>query len=208
MISGEKGCIVSANTRKCLLAVVVLLVFSVPFCLNAQAISETFTNQHAAEIICINADSYSDPAPTVKDILGDAVPYETLTHLTGCQMLLRAFGPLSDVQEGGVRDLVKYRSCAFTDVPEEGKAAVDNLTNAGLYIPLDDTKFGPYEDMTKQELCLLIDRIDRARGAAWTHSPTICAIPRRAASRHPAPTRTSCRASARGAACACRSATG
>ena len=146
----------STNTRKCLLIVALLLV---TFCLGAQSISETFTNRHAAQIICINADAYSDPAPTVEDILGDAVPYETLTNLAGCQMLLRAFGPLPDVQEGGVRDLVKYRSCAFTDVPEEGKAAVENLTNAGLYIPLDNTKFGPYEEMTKHELCLLIDRI-------------------------------------------------
>ena len=146
----------STNTRKCLLIVALLLV---TFCLCAQSISETFTNRHAAEIICINADAYSDPAPTVEDILGDEKPYETLTNLAGCQMLLRAFGPLPDVQEGGVRDLVKYRSCAFTDVPEEGKAAVENLTNAGLYIPLDNTKFGPYEEMTKHELCLLIDRI-------------------------------------------------
>ena len=146
----------STNTRRCLLIVALLLV---SFCLGAQSISETFTNRHAAEIICINADAYSDPAPTVEDILGDAVHYETLTNLAGCQMLLRAFGPLPDVQEGGARDLVKYRSCAFTDVPEEGKAAVENLTNAGLYIPLDNTKFGPYEEMTKQELCLLIDRI-------------------------------------------------
>lgn len=146
----------STNTRRCLLIVALLLV---SFCLCAQSISETFTNRHAAEIICINADAYSDPAPTVKDILGNEKPYETLTRLAGCQMLLRAFGPLPDVQEGGARDLVKYRSCAFTDVPEEGKAAVENLTNAGLYIPLDNTKFGPYEEMTKQELCLLIDRI-------------------------------------------------
>lgn len=145
----------STNTRKYLLIVALLLV---SFCLGAQSISETFTNRHAAQIICINADAYSDPAPTVKDILGKEKPYETLTRLAGCQMLLRAFGPLPDVQEG-VRYLVKYRSCAFTDVPEEGKAAVENLTNAGLYIPLDNTKFGPYEEMTKQELCLLIDRI-------------------------------------------------
>ena len=158
MISGVKGCTVLVNTRKCLMAIVVLLVFSVPFCLNAQAISETFTNNHAAEIICINADAYSVPAPTVEYILGDALPYETLTRLTGCQMLLRAFGPLPDVQEG-VRNFVKYRDCAFTDVPEEGKAAVENLTNAGLYIPADNTKFGPYEYMTEQELYLLIDRI-------------------------------------------------
>ena len=145
----------STNTRKSLLIVALLLV---SFCLGAQSISETFTNKHAAEIICINADAYSDPAPTVEDILGDALPYETLTNLAGCQMLLRAFGPLPDVQEG-VRYLVKYRDCAFTDVPEEGKAAVDNLTNAGLYIPRDNTKFGPYEEMTEKELRLLIDRI-------------------------------------------------
>ena len=73
-------------------------------------------------------------------------------------MLLRAFGPLPDVQEG-VRYLIKYRDCAFTDVPEEGRAAVENLTNAGLYIPENNEIFGPDESMMQADLAVLIDRI-------------------------------------------------
>ena len=125
---------------------------------SASASEAVFTCGAAAEMLCIHADAYRSPALTAEEILGDENPDAPLTRMTGCEMLLRAFGPLPDVQEG-VRYLIKYRDYAFTDVPEEGRAAVENLTNAGLYIPEDNVVFGPDEPMTEHELWLLTDRI-------------------------------------------------
>ena len=139
----------------------ILLIFALtilPFCLGAQGLKEAYNCGQAAQMLQINADAYSTPAPTVEDILAGVSPYMPLTRMEGCKMLLRAFGPLPDVQEG-VRYVVKYRDCAFTDVPEDGREAVENLTNAGIYIPEDNTKFGPNQLMTEQELALLVDRI-------------------------------------------------
>ena len=136
----------------------VILVALVPFCLGAAGLKEAYNCGQAAQLLQINADAYHTPAPTVEEILGGLSPYAPLTHMEGCEMILRAFGPLPDVQEG-VRYLIKYRDCAFTDVPQEGKEAVDNLVNAGLYIPEDNTVFGPNQLMTEEELAVLIDRI-------------------------------------------------
>ena len=138
-----------------------LLIFALiflPFCLYAAGLKEAYNCGQAAQMLQINADAYHDPAPTVEDILAGVSPYMPLTRMEGCKMLLRAFGPLPDVQEG-IRYLIKYRNCAFTDVPEDGREAVENLTNAGIYIPEDNTKFGPNQLMTEQELALLVDRI-------------------------------------------------
>ena len=139
-------------------ALLILVLIILPFCLYAAGLKEAYNCGQAAQMLQINADAYHDPAPTVEDILAGVSPYMPLTRMEGCKMLLRAFGPLPDVQEG-VRYLVKYRDCKFTDVPEDGKEAVENLTNAGLYIPEDDTKFGPNELMTESELAVLVDRI-------------------------------------------------
>jgi predicted metalloendopeptidase len=144
-----------AKHKKTLL---ILALIFLPFCLYAAGLKEAYNCGQAAQMLQINADAYHNPAPTVEDILAGVSPYMPLTRMEGCKMLLRAFGPLPDVQEG-IRYLVKYRDCAFTDVPEEGKEAVENLTNAGLYIPEDDTKFGPNELMTESELAVLVDRI-------------------------------------------------
>lgn len=138
-----------------LLAVLILIVFV--SCATATA-EKPYTCEEAAIMLCVNADAYSDPAPTVRDILGPLSPNAPLTRIEGCRMLLRAFGPLPDVQEG-VRYIVKYRDCAFEDIPEDGKEAVENLTNAGLYIPENNTVFGPDELMTEDELAFLVDRI-------------------------------------------------
>ena len=135
-----------------------LVLVCVPFCLGAAGLGEAYNCGQAAEYLCINADAYSDPAPDADYILEGTDPYTPLTRLKGCQMILRAFGPLPDV-ETGVRYYAKYRDCAFTDVPEEGKTAVENLTNAGLYVPKDNTVFGPYQLMTEGELAVLVDRI-------------------------------------------------
>ena len=142
--------------QKKLLLIFILTLL--PFCLYAAGLKEAYNCGQAAEMLQINADAYHNPAPTVEDILAGVSPYMPLTRMEGCKMLLRAFGPLPDVQEG-VRYLVKYRDCAFTDVPEEGREAVENLTNAGLYIPEDNTKFGPNQLMTESELAVLVDRI-------------------------------------------------
>ena len=147
-----------SNTGKALRLVLVFLFFLILFCLSAAGIAETYKCGEAAEMLRTNADAYRDPVPTVEEILGGLSPYAPLTRMDGCEMLLRAFGPLPDVQVG-VRYLVKYRDCAFTDVPEQGKEAVENLTNAGLYVPEDNTVFGPDELMTEHELYLLVDRI-------------------------------------------------
>lgn len=144
-----------AKIKKVLL---VILVAIVPFCLGAAGLKEAYNCGQAAQLLQINADAYRTPAPTAEEILGGLSPYAPLTHMEGCEMILRAFGPLPDVQEG-VRYLIKYRDCAFTDVPQEGKEAVDNLVNAGLYIPKDNTVFGPNQLMTEEELAVLIDRI-------------------------------------------------
>ena len=141
--------------KKCLIVLVLTLV---PFCLGAAGLKEAYNCGQAAQLLQINADAYHTPAPTVEEILGGLSPYAPLTHMEGCEMILRAFGPLPDVQEG-VRYLIKYRDCAFTDVPQEGKEAVDNLVNAGLYIPEDNTVFGPNQLMTEEELAVLVDRI-------------------------------------------------
>ncbi|MGX8685953.1 MAG: S-layer homology domain-containing protein, partial [Spirochaetales bacterium] len=141
--------------KKCLIVLVLTLV---PFCLGAAGLKEAYNCGQAAQLLQINADAYQTPAPTAEEILGGLSPYAPLTHMEGCEMILRAFGPLPDVQEG-VRYLIKYRDCAFTDVPQEGKEAVDNLVNAGLYIPKDNTVFGPNQLMTEEELAVLIDRI-------------------------------------------------
>ena len=145
-----------------------LVLVSLPLCLFPAGLAEScasdpfftesYTCGEAALMLCINADAYSDPAPTVGEILGGLSPHTPLTRVEGCRMILRAFGPLPDVQEG-IRYLVKYRDCAFEDVPWYGEAAVRNLTDAGLYIPEDDTVFGPCELMTEHELFLLVDRI-------------------------------------------------
>ncbi len=135
--------------------VLLLLAQAVPVFSEGSAV---YTCLEAAEMLYVQADAYRSPAPTAEEILGDEAPDAPLTRMAGCEMLLRAFGPLPDVQEG-VRYLIKYRDCAFTDVPEEGKAAVENLTNAGLYIPEDNAVFGPEEPMTAHELFLLTDRI-------------------------------------------------
>jgi len=136
----------------------ILILTLLPLCLYAAGLKEAYNCGQAAEMLQINADAYHNPAPTVEDILAGVSPYMPLTRMEGCKMLLRAFGPLPDVQEG-VRYLVKYRDCAFTDVPDDGREAVENLTNAGLYIPEDNTKFGPNELMTEKELAVLVDRI-------------------------------------------------
>ena len=136
----------------------ILILVLLPLCLYAAGLKEAYNCGQAAEMLQITADAYHDPAPTVEDILAGVSPYMPLTRMEGCKMLLRAFGPLPDVQEG-IRYLVKYRDCAFADVPEEGREAVENLTNAGLYIPEDNTKFGPNELMTESELAVLVDRI-------------------------------------------------
>ncbi|MBP5163070.1 MAG: hypothetical protein ILP16_08855, partial [Spirochaetales bacterium] len=146
------------EARTALVVLFALMLLVTPMYLGASGISEAFTCQDAAKMLSVNADAYFDSAPTVEFILGDALPEVPLTRLVGCEMLLRAFGPLPDVQEG-VRYYAKYRDCAFTDVPEEGRAAVENLTNAGLYIPKDNSHFGPNELMTEKELSLLVDRI-------------------------------------------------
>ena len=135
-----------------------LVLVCVPFCLGAAGLKEAYNCGQAAEFLCTNADAYSDRAPDVEYILDGTSPYAPLTRLKGCQMILRAFGPLPDVQSG-VRYYAKYRDCAFGDVPEYGKTAVENLTNAGLYIPQDNTVFGPYQLMTEKELAVLVDRI-------------------------------------------------
>ena len=139
-------------------ALLILILTILPFCLYAAGLKEAYNCGQAAQMLQINADAYHDPAPTVEDILAGVSPYMPLTRMEGCKMLLRAFGPLPDVQEG-VRYLVKYRECKFTDVPEEGREAVENLTNAGLYIPEDNAKFGPNQLMTESELAILVDRI-------------------------------------------------
>ena len=144
-----------AKHKKTLL---ILALIFLPFCLYAAGLKEAYNCGQAAQMLQINADAYRDPAPTLEDILDGVSPYMPLTRMEGCKMLFRAFGPLPDVQEG-VRYLIKYRDCAFTDVPEEGREAVENLTNAGLYIPEDDTKFGPNQLMTESELAVLVDRI-------------------------------------------------
>ena len=142
-----------------ILIVLLCLVLAFGQCLSAAAEGETvYTCGEAAEMLRVHADAYRSPAQTAEEILNGAEPDAPLTRMAGCEMLLRAFGPLPDVQEG-VRYLIKYRNCAFTDVPEEGKAAVENLTNAGLYIPEDNAVFGPDELMTEHELFLLTDRI-------------------------------------------------
>ena len=141
--------------KKCLIVLVLTLV---PFCLGAAGLKEAYNCGQAAQLLQINADAYRTPAPTAEEILGGLSPYAPLTHMEGCEMILRAFGPLPDAEEG-VRYLIKYRDCAFTDVPQEGKEAVDNLVNAGLYIPKDNTVFGPNQLMTEEELAVLIDRI-------------------------------------------------
>ncbi len=43
------------------------------------------------------------------------------------------------------------KALRLVDVPEQGKEAVENLTNAGLYVPEDNTVFGPDELMTEQQ---------------------------------------------------------
>ena len=144
--------------RRLKVFVLVLVLACVPFCLGAAGLKESYKCGEAAEFLCISADAYSSPAPRVGDILGGFSPYAPLTRMEGCEMLLRAFGPLPDADEG-VRYLIKYRDCAFGDVPEYGKTAVENLTNAGLYIPEDNSVFGPDELMTEQELKVLVDRI-------------------------------------------------
>ena len=144
-----------AKIKKVLL---VILVAIVPFCLGAAGLKEAYNCGQAAQLLQINADAYHTPAPTVEEILGGLSPYAPLTHMEGCEMILRAFGPLPDVQEG-VRYYAKYLECAFTDVPEYGREAVENLTNAGLYIPEDNNVFGPNQLMTEHELAVLIDRI-------------------------------------------------
>ena len=136
----------------------ILILTLLPFCLYAAGLKEAYNCGQAAQMLQINADAYHDPAPTVEDILAGVSPYMPLTHMEGCKMLLRAFGPLPEVHEG-IRYLVKVRSVAFTDVPEDGKEAVENLTNAGIYIPEDLTKFEPNKLMTEKELAVLVDRI-------------------------------------------------
>ena len=138
-----------------MLTLLLLFTQAIPAVSAGEAV---FSCRAAAEMLCVHADAYRSPPPTAEEILGDANPDAPLTRMAGCEMLLRAFGPLPDVQEG-VRYLIKYRDCAFTDVPEAGRAAVENLTNAGLYIPEDNSVFGPNEPMTEHELSLLIDRI-------------------------------------------------
>ncbi|MCR5761711.1 MAG: hypothetical protein K6F82_06975 [Sphaerochaetaceae bacterium] len=141
-------------------SVILVLVFAfiAPLCLGASGMREVYTCGEASEFICINADGYGSEDPSAEFILGDYPSKLPLTRAIGCEMLLRAFGPLPDVQEG-VRDYVKYRDCAFTDVPEESRAAVENLTNAGLYIPEDNDVFGPERLMSENDLYLLLDRI-------------------------------------------------
>ncbi|MEG2073986.1 MAG: M13-type metalloendopeptidase, partial [Angelakisella sp.] len=119
---------------------------------------EVFTCAKAAELLSIHADGYSDTAPSKEDILSSSDPAAMLTHLDGVNMLYRAFKKLPKV-DSGIRDLMKYRECEFTDVPMEGVEAVTNLTQAGLYLPKENTKFLPDEEMTKDELLVLIDRI-------------------------------------------------
>ena len=143
--------------KKTLLTLIIVMML-LPIGLGAEAISETYTCGHAAQDLSISSNADCYPAHSAEYILGDCLPYETLTRMKGCEMLLRAFGPLPDVQEG-VRYLIKYRDCAFTDVPEEGRAAVENLTNAGLYIPENNEIFGPDESMMQADLAVLIDRI-------------------------------------------------
>ena len=138
-----------------MLTLLLLFTQAIPAVSAGEAV---FSCRAAAEMLCVHADAYRSPPPTAEEILGDANPDAPLTRMAGCEMLLRAFGPLPDVQEG-VRYLIKYRDCAFTDVPEAGRAAVENLTNAGLYIPEDNSVFGPNEPMTEHELSLLTDRI-------------------------------------------------
>ena len=148
-----------SNTGKALRLVLVVLFLLIPFCLSAAGIAETYKCGEAAEMLRTNADAYRDPVPTVEEILGGLSPYAPLTRMDGCEMLLRAFGPLPDVQVG-VRYLVKYRDCAFTDVPEQGKEAVENLTNAGLYVPEDNTVYEPPELMKRNRLtpdCIVHD---------------------------------------------------
>lgn len=144
-----------SNAKKIFLFLVLVCV---PFCLGAAGLKEAYNCGQAAEFLAINADAYSDPSPSVDYILEGTSPYAPLTHLKGCQMILRAFGPLPDVQSG-VRYYAKYRDCDFVDVPEDGKTAVENLVNAGLYVPEDNTVFGPYQLMTEDELAVLVDRI-------------------------------------------------
>lgn len=118
------------------------------------------TCRQAAELLCKNAAKYADPAPAVSQILQEIDPDAKVTNLTGCRMIFNAFGELPEADNlTGIRYLIKYTDCDFTDVPAEGTAAVDNLVNAGLYIPEDNTLFEPNKAMSEKQLLLLIDRI-------------------------------------------------
>ncbi len=120
------------------------------------------TRGEVADMLLLAADDYNKDvqrSDIIKGYGGDGELHEdwNINRAEALVMLSRAFGKLPELSGHNAR--VALRSGAFTDIPEWAKTELQPVLDAGIAAGTADGIFSPYDDVTKEQMELFIERV-------------------------------------------------
>ena len=139
----------------------ILLAASMLPCVNAFASDMYATRGEVADMLLTAADDYN-PGVKRSDIIkgygGDGELHEdwNINRAEALVMLSRAFGKLPALSGHNAR--VALKSGVFTDIPDWAKPELLPVLDAGIAAGTAEGIFSPYDDVTKEQMNLFIER--------------------------------------------------
>ncbi len=147
------------NMKKKIISI--LLAASILPCVNAFASDMYATRGEVADMLLTAADDYN-PGVKRSDIIkgygGDGELHEdwNINRAEALVMLSRAFGKLPALSGHNAR--VALKSGVFTDIPDWAKPELLPVLDAGIAAGTAEGIFSPYDDVTKEQMNLFIER--------------------------------------------------
>ena len=147
------------NMKKKIISI--LLAVSMLPCVNAFASDMYATRGEVADMLLTAADDYN-PGVKRSDIIkgygGDGELHEdwNINRAEALVMLSRAFGKLPALSGHNAR--VALKSGVFTDIPDWAKPELLPVLDAGIAAGTAEGIFSPYDDVTKEQMNLFIER--------------------------------------------------
>ena len=119
------------------------------------------TRGEVADMLLTAADDYNKDvkrSDIIKGYGGDGELHEdwNINRAEALVMLSRAFGKLPELS--GHNERVALKSGSFTDIPDWAKPELEPVLDAGIAAGIADGIFSPYDDVTKEQMKLFIQR--------------------------------------------------